>query len=195
MNADIPPIRCFVREKFLNGKGGVEECYLFGISSLKGRALGFHAMLRSGAHFRHLPAHAICFEPAAPQRELEELCMWDCFSYRPVVWVADFLKDHEAICVCPGGSMPGDYLFTVDWLPDSHERPGLVLIPDQMKCAHAFRLADGNLCYLPTNRIAWKDGYWLGTDANPKERGYLVQEEVYQAETSAWNCTKDAWSY
>lgn len=195
MNADIPPIRCFVREPFLNGKDGVEECYLFGVSSLKGRALGFHAMLKSGAHFRHLPAHAICFSPDAPARKLEELCMWDCFSYRPTVWVADFLKDHEAVCYCPAVTISGVYLFTVDWLPDSHERPGFVLTPDQMKCAHAFRLADGNLCYLPTNRVAWKDGYWIGSDPTPRDRGYLVQEVAYHAESSEWDCTDDDWYY
>lgn len=195
MNADVPPFQCLIREQFLNGREGFEEAFVFGISSIKGRALGFHALLKSGAHFRHLPAHAIAFSESAPPRKLKELAMWDCFSSVPVVWKADFLKDHEAFCLIGGQKLPGTYLFTVDWLPDRAETPGFTLIPEQMKCAHVFQLQEGNLCYLPTNRVAWRDGYWIGESPDPKSRGYRVQKEVYQAEGAELNLTGEEWAY
>jgi hypothetical protein len=83
------------------------------------------------------------------------------------------------------------YLFTVDWLPDSAERPGFVMLPDQNKCAHIIALDNGNLCALPTNRIAWRDGYFIGKNPNPREMEYKVQSEVYQPESSDWDVSQD----
>lgn len=68
MNANIPTLRVWVRREFLmNGKEqGLEEGYAFAIASLKGWALTFHVMLKSGAHFRFIPLHALLTEPNAP---------------------------------------------------------------------------------------------------------------------------------
>lgn len=184
MNADIPYLRCFIRNEFLSGGTGVEEAYAFAIQSYAGRALAFHAMLRSGAHYRGVPIHGLALTPDAPLRSLGDCQLWDCFSMRPVVTVFSYLRDHEAICYTRGGEIDGVYLFTVDWLPDSWERPGFTLSPEQNKCGHVLALDDGNLACLPTNRIAWKDGYFCGANPVPKTMGYRVQEEIFQAEDS-----------
>jgi hypothetical protein len=189
MNADIPYMRVWVRTEFLGTKGW-EEAYAFAVQSLTGRCLGFHCMLASGAHYRGVPIHALALEEGTPQRSLGDCQLWDCFSYRPVVTVFSYLQDHEATCHLRSGDCPGTYLFTVDWLPDSPERPGWTLRPEQSKCGHVMALDDGNLCALPTNRITWKDGYFCGQAGNPRARGYRVQEEIYQAEDAAFDASR-----
>jgi hypothetical protein len=149
-------------------------------------------MLRSGAHYRNVPIHALALDPEAPQRRLGDLQLWDSFSSKPVVHVFDYLRDHECICYLRNGEQEeGTYLFTVDWLPDSEESPGFVLLPEQNKCAHVIALDDGNLCALPTNRIAWRDSYFIGSNPDPKSAGYQVQKTVYQAEDSCWDVSGD----
>jgi hypothetical protein len=84
------------------------------------------------------------------------------------------------------------YLFTVDWLPDSPAHPGWTQRPEQNKCAHVLALEDGNLCALPTNRVAWRDAYFIGSNPDPRGQGYRVQEEVWQAEDSSWDVSNDS---
>lgn len=190
MNADIPYLSCYVRLPFISSKQGCEEAYAFAIQSIAGRALGFHVMLKSGAHYRNVPIHAISTRPG-PDRKLSDCQLWDCFSCKPVVTVFSYLKDHEANCYLKSGMVTGQYLFTVDWLPDSWERPGFTMTPEQNKCAHVLELEDGNLAALPTNRIAWKDGFFCGKNPDPRSQGYMVQRDVYQAESSDWDASKD----
>lgn len=190
MNADIPYLKCLVRLPFVSDRPGVEEAYAFGIQSIAGRALGFHVMLQSGAHYRNVPIHALATRQCAG-RPLVDCQLWDCFSCRPVVTVFSYLRDHEAECYLRSGMVGGQYLFTVDWLPDSWERPGFTLTPEQNKCAHVMELHDGNLAALPTNRIAWKDGYFCGASPDPRKAGYRVQQDIYQAESSEWDASRD----
>jgi len=191
VNADIPTIRCWVRLPHISTLPGVEEAYAFAVQSVKGRALAFHCMLRSGAHYRGVPIHAISLSPGVAEADLQDCQLWDCFSSRPVVTVFDYLRDHQCVCHTRSGPQDGVYLFTVDWLPDSAERPGFVLQPDQNKCAHVIALDNGNLCALPTNRIAWRDGYFIGSKPNPRAMGYTVQSEVYQSESCDWDVSRD----
>lgn len=190
MNADIPYLRCLVRRTFISSRTGFEEAYAFGIQSIPGRALGFHVMLQSGAHYRGVPIHAICTKMCG-RLDLGDCQLWDCFSAKPVITVFSYLRDHEADCYLRSSKVSGQYLFTVDWLPDSPERPGWTLRPEQNKCAHVMALDDGNLCALPTNRIAWKDGYFVGKNPDPRAMGYTVQGEVYQSESSAFDVSQD----
>lgn len=186
MNADIPFLKCLVRREFISQDSGWEEAYAFGIQSIPGRALGFHCMLKSGAHYRNVPIHALATR-VTPGRVLQDCQLWDCFSCRPIVTVFQYLQDHEAICYLRSGPVSGVYLFTVDWLPESAERPGWTQRPEQNKCAHILELVDGNLCALPTNRIAWKDAYFIGAHPQPKDMGYTVQQDIWQAEDSAFD--------
>ncbi len=190
MNADIPFLRCYVRRPFISRQSGHEEAYAFAIQSIPGRALSFHVMLKSGAHYRGVPIHALSMSMGGG-RSLPDVQLWDCFSDRPVVTVFSYLRDHQADCYLRSGKVSGEYLFTVDWLPSSLERPGFTLTPEQNKCAHVMALEDGNLAALPTNRIAWKDGYFCGSSPDPRACAYSVQEEVYQAESCDWDVSKD----
>jgi len=185
MNANIPPLHCWVRESHItDDRYGLEEAYAFGICSIKGRALGFHVMLASGAHYRNLPLSALCVRKDAPHAELEDLAYWDCFTNAPEVTVFEFLREHECIAYLPTGEKRGIYSFTVDWLPDSAENPGFTLTPDQNKCGHVILLEDGNLAMLPSNRVAWRDGYWIGSNPDPKSRRYGLTTEIHRAESA-----------
>jgi len=195
MNADIPYLKCHVRMPFISSSGGTEEAYAFGISSIPGRALGFHVMLQSGAHYRHVPIHALALAPDAPQRSLGDCQLWDCFTWKPEVHVFSYLRDHECIAHMRSGDEDGVYLLTVDWLPDSWERPGWVMQPDQNKCGHLIALDDGNLALLPTNRLSWRDAYFVGALPNPRGRGYTVQDSTYQSEDSGFDVSRETGMY
>jgi hypothetical protein len=190
MNADIPLLKCFVRAHFISDRLGYDEAYAFGIQSVKGRALGFHVMTRHGAHYRNVPIHALTTQDGEPGRLLNQVQLWDCFSNRPVVHVFDYLRDHQARCLMRGSEEIGTYLFTVDWLPDDAVHTGFVLQPDQNKCAHVLELESGNLVALPTNRIIWLDGYFIGKKPDPKSQRYRTQEDVYQAESLLFDASK-----
>jgi hypothetical protein len=190
MNADIPYLRVWVRLPYISRQSGWEEGYAFAIQSYPGRALAFHVMLKSGAHYRGVPIHALALHPNAPARNVGELQLWDCFTARPTVHVYNYLRDHQARCGLRGGTEDGVYLFTVDWLPDD-QGPGFTHLPEQNKCAHVLALDDGNLCALPTNRIAWLDGYFIGRNPDPRARQYTVQEEVWQAEDAGFDASLD----
>ena len=49
LNANVPPIYCKVRKEYLydlkKHKGEVADCIIFGISSITGRAILFHAIM------------------------------------------------------------------------------------------------------------------------------------------------------
>lgn len=196
MHADIPYIRCWVRLEHLTGLYGTEEGYAFAVQSFPGRALGFHVMLQSGAHYRNVPIHALCTRQEAPPVSLADCQLWDCFSFRPVAHVFQYLQDHEAVCLTRSGQVNGRYLFTVDWLPDTPERPGFILRPEQNKCAHVLETEAGNLVALPTNRIAWRDGYFIGQNPHPETKGYEVQETIHRSESSGWDVSRtDSYFY
>lgn len=183
MNADIPYLRCWVDRRAIADAEGEEEAYAFAIQSVKGRALGFHCMLRSGAHYRNVPLHALATREKVTRRGASELAYWDCFSSRPIVTVFDYLREHECVAMLPGGQRQfGVYLFTVDWLPDDAVHPGFILQPDQNKCGHVLSLQTGLITMLPTNKIAWRDGYFIGSNPRPQDMGYRVQSEIHQAE-------------
>jgi hypothetical protein len=189
VNADIPYLHCYVRG--LSDQGSCEEAYAFAVQSMRGRAIGIHCMLKSGAHYRNVPLHAICTREDATRLKCEDLAYWDCFSNRPVVTVFDFLRDHECIAYLPNGQRErGVYLWTVDWLPDDAVHPAFILEPDQNKCGHFLRLESGNVCMLPTNKIAWRDGYWIGSSPSPESQKYKIQTEVHHAESATQDFSK-----
>lgn len=191
MNADIPYLHCWVRLELISDNIGVEEAYAFAIQSIYKRTIGFHVMLRSGAHYRNVPLHAITINPDSEPMELHNLAYWDCFSNNPVVTTFDYLRDHECYAILPDDSrVEGIYLFTIDWLPDDATKPGFILTPDQNKCGHIIALDNGNIAMLPTNKIAWRDGYFIGADPNPQDMNYKVQTKIYQAESCARDFSK-----
>jgi hypothetical protein len=85
LNANIPYLKAWIRSEFLYDLephvGEVTRCYVFGVQSVQGRALGFHIMTDQGAQVHSLPIHALVLKPDAPRLPLDHLQLWDCFDY------------------------------------------------------------------------------------------------------------------
>ena len=51
LNADIPPLECFVRERYLHnldaGRTGFLPCVAFSVASVPGRAIGFQVIAKT----------------------------------------------------------------------------------------------------------------------------------------------------
>ena len=87
LNVNIPPTYAQIKGSifmiYKNIMGEVEDCIIFGLSALTGRAILFHAIMENGAIFYRLPISAFIqkgFEPSkVPTRRLDELQLWNCF--------------------------------------------------------------------------------------------------------------------
>jgi hypothetical protein len=194
LNANIPPIYCKVRKEYLydfkEHHGEDEECVIFGITSISGRAILFNILLPNGACFWRLPISAFfqkhLSRSKVPDMQVDFLQLWNCFSYYPSVHCFDFLsglngkfrgKDKKFY--------PGQYLFTVDW---AHPETNILNtehseIPQEHKCAHILALDNGNYAAQPNNRILWHCNSYTTDTSWPD---YKVQNTVWEVEGPDW---------
>jgi hypothetical protein len=100
LNANIPVQYAQIKREYLydlkKHHGEVEDCIIFGISCITGRAILWHALMENGAVFYRLPISAFIqrgFKPTeVPRRRLDELELWNSFSYYPAVTSYDILE-------------------------------------------------------------------------------------------------------
>ena len=157
LNDSIPRFYCFLRKEFLYDglahQGEFQNVCVFGVASIKGRALGFHVFTDNGAVIWRLPLHALCHKTDAPNVPLDWLEFWDCFSYELSCTVFDRLQDSRVRVHLKDGSWEGgQYMFTIDWYGDEDsEEVG----DGGHKCAHFIALDNGNFVAQPNNRIQW----------------------------------------
>jgi len=192
LNANIPPIYCQVRKEYLydlkQHQGEVEDCVVFGLVSISGRALLFNIMLPNGACFWRIPISAFIqrgFQPeTVPTQRLSELQLWNCFSYYPSVhcfdWLAGLNGKYRGL---DKKFLHGKYLFTVDW---AHPETNILdtehsEIPQEHKCAHILALDNGNYAAQPNNRILWHVNSYTTDNSWPD---YKVQTTYWDAEDS-----------
>ena len=76
--------------------GEVEDCIIFGLSlALRERLCYFMQLMENGAVFYRLPISAFIQRgfksEEVPKRRLDELELWNCFSYYPAVTSWDIL--------------------------------------------------------------------------------------------------------
>ena len=195
LNANIPATYAQVRKEYLydlqEHHGEVEECVIFGLASLAGKAVLFHCLLPNGAIYYRLPISAFIqrsFDISqVPRMRLDELELWNSFSYYPSVTTFDFLAGQE--CKYLGKDKKfysGEYLFTIDW---AHPEPNILdvdhsEIPQEHKCGHFIALNNGNYAIQPNNRILWHVGNFTTKDEWPD----------YKTQTSEWNVETKDWS-
>ena len=99
LNANIPVEYAQIRREYLfdlkKHHGEVEDCIIFGMSAITGKAILWHAIMENGAVFYRLPISAFIQRgfkaKEVPQRRLDELELWNCFSYYPAVTSWDIL--------------------------------------------------------------------------------------------------------
>ena len=166
LNANIPVTYAQIRREYLYDlkahHGEVEDCIIFGLASITGRPILFHAIMENGAVFYRLPISAFIQRgfriDQVPRHRLDELELWNCFSYYPAVSSFDLLDGQSGKYIGKDKKWhPGAYLFTVDW---AHPESNIVdtdhsEIPHEHKCAHIMALEDGNYAAQPNNRIIW----------------------------------------
>jgi len=189
LNANIPATYAQIRREYLYDLSGhvgeAENCVIFGMASITGRALLFHAVMENGAVFYRLPISAF-IQPGfdvkkVPRPRLDELELWNCFSYYPAITTYDILASQSGKYYGKDKKWHrGAYLFTVDW---AHPESNIVdtdhsEIPHEHKCAHILALDDGNYAAQPNNRLIWNIP------------SFTVKEEVpfdWKVQTSEWN--------
>ena len=192
LNANIPPIYCKVRKEYLydlkEHHGESEECVIFGLTSISGRAILFNIMLPNGACFWRLPISAFfqkSYDRAdVPDMQTHELELWNCFSYWPSVHRFDWLAGINGKFLGINKKFyHGNYLFTVDW---AHPETNILdvehsEIPQEHKCAHILALTNGNYAAQPNNRILWHVNSYTTDNSWPD---YKVQTTYWDAEDS-----------
>ena len=188
LNANIPVLYSQIRREYLydlkSHHGEVEDCIIFGLSSMAGNAILFHAIMENGAVFYRLPISAFIqrgYDPKkVPRHRLDELELWNCFSYYPSVTSFDILSGQHGKYFGKDKKLhPGEYLFTVDW---AHPESNIVdtdhsEISHEHKCAHILALDDGNYAAQPNNRILWDVPSFTVKDNVPD----------WKVQTSDWN--------
>ena len=188
LNANIPVTYAQIRREYLydlkKHHGEVEDCIIFGLASITGRPILFHAIMENGAVFYRLPISAFMqrgFKPEeVPRRRLDELELWNCFSYYPAITSYDILDGQAGKYIGKDKKWHhGSYLFTVDF---AHPESNIIdtdhsEIPHEHKCAHIIALDDGNYAAQPNNRIIWDIP------------SFTVKDEVpdWKVQTSEWN--------
>lgn len=84
LNESIPVFSCEIRAEFLydlqSHHGEYEHATVFGVASIYGRALGFHALTERGAQIARLPLSALTFKEHDPHLPLHYLQLWDCYD-------------------------------------------------------------------------------------------------------------------
>ena len=89
LNANMPALYSQIRREYLYDlkahHGEVEDCLVFGLASITGRPILFHAIMENGAVFYRLPISAFIqrgYKPEeVPGMRFDELELWNCFSY------------------------------------------------------------------------------------------------------------------
>tara|TARA_R110002020_G_scaffold266182_1_gene481042 strand:- start:272 stop:775 length:504 start_codon:yes stop_codon:yes gene_type:complete len=156
--------------------------------------------MENGAIFYRLPISAFIqrgFDiKKVPRTRLDQLELWNCFSYYPAITNYDILDGQSGKYIDKNKKWNvGSYLFTVDW---AHPESNIVdtdhsEIPHEHKCAHIMALDDGNYAAQPNNRLIWSIPSFTVRDEIPVD--WKVQTSEWNVEdTSKWK-TEDSDNY
>lgn len=138
--------------QFKGGHGTVHPCTVFAVASLIGQVPLFHFHTEDGGVWWRMPIHAFCSKPDSPALDLEELMLWDSFSYYCEAIRFDWLINKKVEYKSRSGVMrAGRYLFTLDWYDPNGT--SIAEAPGQHKCGHVIELDDGNYAIQPNNRL------------------------------------------
>ncbi len=194
VNANIPPIECYVRAEYMrqhkDGHGQLLDALIFGVASLPGQVPLFHFLLEDGGIWWRMPISAFCHKKDAPATTLEELMLWDSFSYEISATRFDVLANKRMEYVSRSRvKRGGRYLFTLDWA----DPQGMTFAeqPGQHKCGHVIELDEGNYAIQPNNRLRVFDpSFTTKFGDNVIER--LLSDRVYTVEQSPkWLLSSD----
>ena len=124
LNANLPPIYCKVRKEYLydlkEHKGESEDCVIFGLTSISGRALLFNIMLPNGACYWRLPISA--FFQNRMTEPMCRICRRTNLNCGTVLAIGLSVTCFDWLDGVKGKFLGldkkfyhGQYLFTIDW--------------------------------------------------------------------------------
>lgn len=197
LNANIPPIECFVRGNYLRDQKDSHDkyfpCMIFGVASIQARSPLFHFLMEDGGVWWRMPISAFCAEPGVKEEDIHNLVLWNSFS--PYVTVTEFqaMRNMRMVYVARTGEfVNAKYLFTLDWhAPDDNIlNGGFSVNPGQHKCGHVMLRDDGNFAIQPNNRIRLFDPSFTTKTGTLIPR--LVNTHLYDVEDAAkWRTSDD----
>ena len=160
LNANIPPIECYVRGNYLRDQRDSHDlyfpCVIFGVASIQGRSPLFHFLMEDGGVWWRMPISAFCMNPGVPEEDIHNLVLWNSFSAHIAVTEFQAMRNMRMTYVARTGEfVNGKYLFTLDWhAPDDNNiNLGFSINPGQHKCGHVIARDDGNIAIQPNNRV------------------------------------------
>jgi hypothetical protein len=201
LNANIPPIECYVRGNYLRNQVDSHDqyfpCVIFGVASIPGRSPLFHFMMEDGGIWWRMPISAFCMEPGVPEEDIHNLVLWNSFS--PYVTVSEFyaLKNMRiSYRNRKKEVVSGKYLFTLDWHNSDFNLidVGYSENPGQHKCGHVILRDDGNIAIQPNNRVLVSDPAFT-TKYGELVIDRLINERSWDVEDAAKWMTEDSNRY
>ena len=196
--ANLPPIKVLVKKQYLydhqKGKGEFVEGVWVSCKSIQGRALYFETYLPEyGALYDKLPISAFVNAPTDLDLELEELQLWDAFSYHLTIVEKASISGVRCKYLAPSKKWYyGEYLFTID---NAHADTNILNVnysevPEEHKSFNILELDNGHFAAQPNNRVIFYDKSL--TPAKPLQPDFKVSTEYYSVENkSKWTAGDD----
>lgn len=200
LNHNLPTFTCFIRNEYMFnhelGWGEYTLCDVHSVASMEKRVPLFEAFLENGVNWTRRPITAFCWKQDAPVHPLNIHMYWDCFSPYIDVQIRNRLANLKAELIDFRGTKHlGTYMFTMDW---AWENKGILNTnfseTPEHKCAHMFKMDDGNFFAYPNNRIIWYDDAWTKNRINTNP-GYKIDMTEYSVENSRRIETSDEYLY
>lgn len=168
LNANIPYIEAFVKDKYLyddTENTNLTPCYIFGVKTIINRPLLFHCQLNNGVVWWSLPLSAFVWKEDFDNLSDDEnerlslLQYWDCQSNDVSVTVFTYLQNYVVdVFNRKKEWYKGKYLFTIDdYYSDNNSLPSGYAIDSNTKCYHIIKLDNGNFGAYPNNYLRWNN--------------------------------------
>ncbi len=196
--ANLPPTKVLIKKEYLydhqKGHGEFVEGLWASVKSIQGRALYFETYLPDyGALYDKLPISAFVSHKTELNLELEELQLWDAFSYHMTVIEKESLVGTRCKYLAPSKKWYyGEYLFTIDNChADSNTlNTSYSEVPEEHKSFNILELDNGHYAAQPNNRVIFYDKSL--TPAKTLQPDFKVSTQYYSVENkSKWTAGDD----
>ena len=196
--ANLPPIKVYVKKEYLydheKGHGELVEGVWISVKSIQGRSLYFETYLPEyGALYDKLPISAFVNSPDIKLNlELEELELWDAFSYHITVIEKKNLGERCKYLAPSKKWYYGKYLFTID---SCHADTNILNVsysevPEEHKSFNILELDNGHYAAQPNNRCLFYEKSM--TPSKMLQPDFKVSTKYYSVEgESKWTAGDD----
>ena len=196
--ANLPPVKVYVKKEYLydheKGHGELVEGVWISVKSIQGRSLYFETYLPEyGALYDKLPISAFVNSPDIKLNlELEELELWDCFSYHITVIEKKNLGERCKYLAPSKKWYYGKYLFTID---SCHADTNILNVsysevPEEHKSFNILELDNGHYAAQPNNRCLFYEKSM--TPSKMLQPDFKVSTKYYSVEgESKWTAGDD----